>query len=263
MSNTPFDDAFKDLSDLDPEALLLLLGVIAPGERVTIEKVERELRAAKQIADQPYLVSRNEDARIFHIEAQTRWKNNVPPRMLDYAVYLWLAKEGRYRIESYVLLLTPDGLPKHPVTSFNVDAGSLQLTINIHLIPAWRISAAAMLALGREELLPFIPLMDGSKAETAEAAERINHVVNASRRESLALNLITLGSLRYTADEIISLLGRKSMFQEIIKESPGFKYLTEDLVREKSKQAYEQAYEQAYHVCPSFSGASRQTISGD
>lgn len=245
MSNTPYDDAFKDLSDIDPESLLLLLGAIAPGESVTIEKLERELRASKQIADQPYLVRRNTAARILHIEAQSRWKYNVPPRLLDYGVYLWLAKEGRYQIESYVLLLTPDGLPQNPATSFSVDAGSLQLTINFHLIYLWQVSAAAMLALGRGELLPFIPLMDGGEAEVQEAAERINNFANDSRRDVLALNLITLGSLRYTADEIISLLGRKSMFQQIIKESPGFKYLTDDLVQENRKEAREEALQAA------------------
>ncbi|MGH9840607.1 MAG: hypothetical protein ACREEM_17660 [Blastocatellia bacterium] len=245
MSNTPYDDAFKDLSDLDPEALLLLLGVIVPGESVTIEKVERELRAAKQIADQPYLVRRGDDARIIHIEAQSRWKHNVPPRLLDYGVYLWLAKEGRYRIESYVLLLTPDGLPQHPVTNYSVDAGSLQLTINFHLICLWQVSAAFVLALGRDELLPFVPLMDSGQTEVMEAADRINRMAEETRRDTLALNLITLGSLRYTADEIISLLGRKSMFQHIIKETPGFKYLTADLVQENRKEAREEALQAA------------------
>ncbi len=154
---TPYDDAFKDLSEFDPEALLLLLGAITPDEHAIIEPLSRELRAAKQVADQPYLIRSERGERIAHVEAQTRYKGNEPDRLLDYGLYLWLTYQREYPVESYLLILAPDGAPAEIPDTHTVTAGSLVLTTNFHVIRLWELTAQVALDLGREELLPFIP----------------------------------------------------------------------------------------------------------
>jgi hypothetical protein len=83
MGTTPYDDAFKELAERDPAALLLLLGVLQPDEPAQVTVLSRELRAAKQIADQIYLVKTTAGERLIHIEAQTRWEAALPERVLD------------------------------------------------------------------------------------------------------------------------------------------------------------------------------------
>lgn len=161
MSTTPYDDAFKELAERDPAALLLLLGVLRPDEPAQVTVLSRELRAAKQIADQIYLVTSAGITRLIHIEAQTRWEAVMPERVLDYALLIWISYERQYPVESYVLLLTPQRLPEHPPTSLSLTAGSLQVSIHYHLVRLWELSVEAMLALGRDQLLPFAPLMKG------------------------------------------------------------------------------------------------------
>ncbi|NOT61160.1 MAG: hypothetical protein HOP19_13155 [Acidobacteria bacterium] len=147
---TPFDDAFKDLSDFDPEALLLLVGAITPDEHAVIEALPRELRAAKQVADQPYLIRSERGERIAHVEAQTRYYGDEPDRMLDYGLYILLTYKRGYPVDSYLLILTPKGAPNEIPSSHTVTYGSLTLTINIHVIRLWELSAQVALDLGRE-----------------------------------------------------------------------------------------------------------------
>ncbi len=225
-SNTPYDDAFKDLADQNPAALLLLLGAITLEEKAEIEALPRELRAAKRAADQPYLIRSERGARIAHLEAQTRYRGDEPQRLLEYALYLLLSSRWQYPIESYLLVLTPEGAPTEFPTSHTVSLGSLQLTINLHVVLAWQLPAALALQWGVPDLLPFVPLMDGGREALEEAAARVIGLADEHRRDTLALNLLALGSLRYTASEVIALFGRSSMnFVELVKDEPNFREL--------------------------------------
>jgi hypothetical protein len=222
---TLYDDAFKDLSEFDPEALLLLLGAISPDEHATIEPLSRELRAAKQIADQPYLIRSERGERIAHVEAQTRYKGNEPDRLLDYGLYIWLTYQREYPVESYLLILAPDGAPAEIPVTHTVTAGSLVLTINFHVIRLWELSAQVALDLGREELLPFIPLMSGGEKVLEEVAQRVTVLTEDHRRGGLAMSFLGLGTLRYDSHLLLSLIGREPMILELIKDTPGYHVL--------------------------------------
>ena len=68
MTVKPFDQGFKYLGDEDAESLLLLLGVLKPGDKASIEKLPTELSVSTIIADQLYLVTTEyDDPFIVHI----------------------------------------------------------------------------------------------------------------------------------------------------------------------------------------------------
>src|SRR3989442_138427 len=109
MSSKPFDQAFKYLAEEDAESLLILLGLLQPGEVAEIEALPRELNVSTQLPDQPYRVVISGQARIVHVEAQTVYEAAIPERVAEYGARLWM--KYRLPVESYVLLLTERGLP--------------------------------------------------------------------------------------------------------------------------------------------------------
>jgi predicted transposase YdaD len=149
----PYDSAFKDLAEQDPEALLLLLEALPPG--ATVKLLPREVSVQALLPDQPYEITRGEEKQLVHVEAETRYKAEVPTRVADYMVYLWV----RYRlpVSSYVLVLTPSGMPDEVPTSLAIEAGGLRLIVSYRVVRLWEIKAREALALGRESLLPFVP----------------------------------------------------------------------------------------------------------
>lgn len=248
MTTTPYDDAFKSLADRDPAALLLLLGALSPDEPAKIEPLPRELHAGKQIADQMYLVTTASGVRIIHIEAQTRWDKEMPERVLDYELIGWISYDRRYAIESFVLLLTDDRLPADAPTSLTIEAGSLRVTSTFRLVKIWEVPAAEMLALERNQLLPFVPLMQGGTNDLTESVERASQIADPRERDTLLLNLLVLGGLRYNAETMIEVLRRKVMYGipiEQLRESSGYQYLFNDALGVGLEKGREEGREQA------------------
>ncbi len=152
----PYDSAFKDLAEQDPEALLLLPEALPPG--VTVKLLPREVSVQALLPDQPYEITRGEEKRLVQVEAETRYKAEVPTRVADYMVWV------RYRlpVSSYVLVLRPHGMPDEVPTSLAIEAGGLR--VGYRVVRLWEIRAREALALGRESLLPFVPQVVGEKS---------------------------------------------------------------------------------------------------
>ncbi len=238
--NKPYDTAFKDLAEQDAEALLRLLGALPPG--ATVRALPREVSAPALLPDQPYEITAGEDKRIAHLEAQTRYENDVPLRLVGYDVLLW----HRYRlpVDSYVLVFIPDGLPEDVATTVTVEAGGLRITVSFTLVRLWQISAADVLATGRENLLPFIPLMAGGETELAAGAKALGQVQDEVRQRELAFHFLALGGLRYTHDEILELIGRESMIPlETLKESSFYQYILAEGREEGREEGRGEAHE--------------------
>jgi len=228
VSGTPYDDAFKHLAEQDPESLLILVGAFPPNQPVRIKVLSRELRTSKRIVDQAYLVTTGNESRIAHLEAQTRYDAAMPERMLEYALMLWLAHKRRYAVDSFVLLLTREGLPREAPEQVSVKAGSLSVTVRYHLVRLWEIEAQSLLALNRDQLLPFVPLMKGGLKELEASARRVARLADRQQRDILALNLLTLGSLRYNRDTIEDVFRRDNMILELIKDTPYYRYMVDE-----------------------------------
>ena len=110
--NKPYDTAFKHLADQDPEALLRLVGALPAGAIVRI--LPREISAPTLAADQLYEIIGDGLHYIAHIEAQIRWKPDVPNRITTYDAIFWI--NYRLPVRSFVMVLTPGGLPENAPT---------------------------------------------------------------------------------------------------------------------------------------------------
>ncbi|MGH9940303.1 MAG: hypothetical protein ACREAM_29020, partial [Blastocatellia bacterium] len=111
MSKKPFDDAFKDLAEQDAEVLLRLLDAIPPGATVT--PLPREVSVQALLPDQPYEISVAGQKHIARLEAQTYYESDLPHRVADYDVRLWL--KYRLPVYTYVLVFVPTGMPFVPL----------------------------------------------------------------------------------------------------------------------------------------------------
>jgi hypothetical protein len=124
--NKPYDTAFKELAEQDPETLLRLVGALPEGATVT--PLPREVTAPALFTDQPYLVTTEGERQVAHVEAQTYYDHGVPARNARYGAILWV-------------------------------------NTNLPVIKLWEIDAREALAWKRENLLPFVPLMKGGRDE--------------------------------------------------------------------------------------------------
>jgi predicted transposase YdaD len=241
MSNKPFDQAFKYLAEQDAESLLILLGHLRPGQEAEIEALPRELNVSTQLPDQPYRVVVKGEPRIVHVEAQTVYETSIPERMAEYGARLWM--KYRLAVDSYVLLLTERGLPKAETEQLGrgeIVAGGVRIESRYKLIKLWESSAKEVMALGRANLLPFIPLMRGGKQELAEAARQLAEMEDARQGQDLRLHFIVLGGLRYNVEEILEAVGRGGMIPwEQLKESSVYQHI----LKEGKKEGLEEGIE--------------------
>jgi predicted transposase YdaD len=235
MSTKPYDQAFKYLAEQDAEALLLLLGDLQPGQPAQITLLPREISVAAQLPDQPYEVVTAEGRRLVHVEAQTAYDHNLPDRMMDYGLRLWL--KYRLPLTSYALLLTPRGVPKNLRVSRRVVAGDLRIDLHCRVVRLWRVSAQTALAWQRASLLPFVPLMRGGREALEPGAQRLREVADERQRRELGLHFLLLGGLRYDKIELLDLIGRESMIPlEQLKESSIYQYIKGEGFKEGIQQ---------------------------
>jgi hypothetical protein len=86
-----------------------------------------------------------------------------------------------------------------------------------------------MLAMNRESMIPFIPLMRGGAMELEDGAGRLAMVADQQRHQELGLHFVMLGGLRYIVDDLLDLVGRRGMIPlEQLKESSFYKYIIEE-----------------------------------
>lgn len=244
--NKPYDTAFKDLAEQDPEALLRLIGALPEG--ATIRPLPREMTAPALFTDQPYEVTHGAEKFVAHVEAQTYYEDDVPSRTVKYDAILWI--NTGLPVRSYILVLSPHKMPANAPTEITVDAGGLVLTVRFHLVKLWELDAQQALAMNSESLLPFIPLMNGSRPlmngsrnDAIQSTRGISKVVDELRRRELALHFYMLGSLRYPAADVLEMIERYGMVPlHKLKESPGYQNILGEGIEigiEKGRQVME------------------------
>jgi predicted transposase YdaD len=239
MSRKPFDDAFKDLAEQDAAALLALIGALPPGATVT--PLPREVSVQALLPDQPYEISVEGRKHVVHFEAQTYYDRELPYRIVDYDVRLWL--KYRLPVYSYVLVFVSDGMPPAVSDALAVDAGWLSVSARYKVVGLWQLSAAA-LALGSESLLPFVPLMRGGEEELRRSAEALQAVTDEVRRRELALHFVMVGSLRYAREDLFDILEEVKMLpipHDLIRRSEMYQYILEEGRQEGRQEAEQEA----------------------
>jgi hypothetical protein len=243
-SKKPYDDAFKDMAEHASRALLELIGALPPGARI-MELLPREVSAQALLPDQPYKIEFAGEARVAHLEAERRYKAEILPRVVGYQTRLWL--DHRLPVYTYILILAPEGMPPEPRTQLTIEAGWLSVTARCEFIRLWELSAKAALALGDENLLPMIPLMNGGEEELRQGVQALRQVADQDRRQQLSANFAALGSLRYRKSALLELLlggGTMLITPEILRETPLFQELLEEMRDEVTDQARRQVYAQ-------------------
>ncbi len=224
MNTKPYDQAFKFLAEQDPEALLLMLGAIEPGEQVTIELLPREISLPALLPDQPYLVRSAQGERVVHVEAWTRWEAGIADRMAEYGPLHWF--KFRLPIDSYVILLTRKNLPRLLPQSGLIEAGGVRMETRFHLICLWLLSAQEALTAERPAVLPFVPLMEGEWPEFEAAAAKLLNIPEEWTRRETALHMAMLAGLRYNRVEVFELIERKSMIPlQQLRDSSVYQYI--------------------------------------
>ncbi len=238
MSKKPYDDAFKDLAEQDAISLLRLLDALPPNATVT--PLPREISVQALLPDQPYEVNVAGQRQITHIEAQTRYPEDMPQREADYSIRMWL--KYRLPIYTYVLVFLPAGMPQEVPTSITIEAGDVSLTVRFKVIGLWEIPTAKALALKSESLLPFIPLMKGGAEELGQGLQALGQVEDEVRRRELALHFVMLGGLRYKRIDLLEMLGRMNMVlpMEVLKESEMYKLIIEEGLEQGLEQGREE-----------------------
>src|SRR5437868_3639298 len=162
MTVKPFDQGFKYIGDEDAESLLLLLGVLKPGDKASIEKLPTELSVSTIIADQLYLVTTEQNDRfIVHIEAQTRWTDEIFERLPNYGARAWM--KHKLPIYCYVLVLLKKGMSRTLPRYAMVKAGDVEIKVRLNVVKLWEYPATRAIKMRRESLLPFVPLMKGGE----------------------------------------------------------------------------------------------------
>lgn len=238
--NKPYDTAFKDLAEQDPEALLRLIGALPEG--ATIRPLPREVTAPALFTDQPYEVKTARGSFVAHVEAQTYFEDDVPSRTVKYDAILWV--NTGLPVRSYILVLSPRGMPADAPTEIIIDADWLTLTARFHLVRLWEFDARQALAMNSESLLPFIPLMKGAREDAIQSLRTMGQVADEVRRRELAVHFLFLGSLRYSAEEILDMIERYGMVPlDKLKESPGYQFVLSQGMEEgmeKGRQAMEE-----------------------
>ncbi|MBI3654355.1 MAG: hypothetical protein HY231_25285 [Acidobacteria bacterium] len=235
MSTKPYDQAFKYFAEQDAESLLILLGYLKPGEAAEIEPLPLELSVSTLLTDQAYLVKRGSKQFIVHPEAQIAWKDDLLERMPDYDARLWM----KYRLPIYsnVLLLTRKGLPKPVPHAGIIHAGSLKIESSFRVTKIWESSAQQYLAMKRDGILPFIPLMRGSYEDLEASVKLLRAVKDKQKQRDLGVHFLMLGGLRYNRADLLEMILEKGMIPlKEFKES-SFYQMVLDEGREEGREA--------------------------
>jgi predicted transposase YdaD len=122
-------------------------------------------------------------------------------------------------------------MPPRAPSRLTIKVGHLTVTARCEIIRLWKVSAKKALALGDENLLPLIPLMDGGSEELRKSAQALRNIPNQVRQRELSLHFVMLGSLRYQKPDMIDLLlGGTAMIysRQVLRETPFYQEILEE-----------------------------------
>jgi hypothetical protein len=169
--------------------------------------------------------------------------------MAEYAMRLWI-KYG-LPVDSYLLLLTPRKVPTPIPNLIHIQAGSLDVKLQYHVLPLWKVSARKMLQTGNPFWLPFLPLMKDSSAVMEQGARRLAEVADQKRKSELSLHFVALSGLRYNPAEVLELIRSTDMITwDQLKESSIIQYVAKEVAEEmvEKKIARRMAKERAKNL---------------
>jgi predicted transposase/invertase (TIGR01784 family) len=224
--NKPYDRLFKDLADEDPRGFLHLLGIVSRSDTgVEVEIAPRDVAPPVLQVDHLYRLRSSNREWLVHFEFQTRYRNDVPERMVRYAASLYLAHG--LPVECVLVLLAERFAPSHVPESHAIRTNNFSMTLNYRVVRLWEIDGVEALALGSTRFLALMPLLRTSEKQLTQAVERI---AREPDRDDRAAELILVAGLRYDGNERVHLLEASMRFifsEEIMKDSSYYQELVE------------------------------------
>lgn len=235
-----YDRTFKLLTDESPRAALALFAGIPLSTNLDVEILDRELNLTALRVDNLYRCRDGKSEFLVHLEAVARYKRTVLERQLDYAQAI--AAKYNLPCRSYLVLLAGRGVPRSLPVSINRSRGDLRLRLRLRVVRLWEIPAETILSLNSDHLLPWTPLLDASRAQINEAADRLR----ASRRDDLSSRLVLLGGLRYGSREaFLQRLNDMVISEEVLQYSSTYRWIKEHGLKEGLKEGRQEGLREA------------------
>ncbi len=193
------------------------------GVEAQVRALEREVAAPALEVDHVYHVQTAAEEWLEHYEVQTRYKSDVPERLVRYGVTL--ALRNRLPVRTTLVLLAQRYAPRRVRTTGQVKMGCVEMISRYRVVRAWKLEAAMVLRLGRPSLLPWVALMRGASGALRPAAQEIVRLGS----HKLAEELVVLGGLRYDKKELAAMLGRLSamLTEEMLQDSSYYQMILE------------------------------------
>ena len=139
----PYDRLFKTLAEDDPRGLLHLFGSVPLEVEAEVRAVEREVAAPALEVDHVYHVQTAKEEWLEHYEVQTRYKSDVPERLVWYGVTLTL--RSRLPVRTTLVLLAERYAPRRVRATGQVKMGCLEMISRYRVVRVWRLEAAMVL----------------------------------------------------------------------------------------------------------------------
>jgi hypothetical protein len=192
--------------------------------------ISSELPPAHRLADLVWKV-RTRDGHVFllHIELQVKDDKKIGARVLDYALRLWM-RDG-IPVYSVVIYLRQIETPTDSSFGWNA-LGSERLSFQFDVIRLWEKPKELILGTPHYELWPLAALMgEGSVDEMVAVAKHIGTApLPGKNREGLIRDLSLLAGIRLPKLNLLELLRRQGVLDEILEES-SLKEVFEDYLR--------------------------------
>ena len=210
---SPFDIQSKLLMEDDPRVVLYALAGLPMDEPAEVEQVDREVTIGTKRIDHAYKVTRKGQTVIEHFESTTNFSHVKFDDIYERSILL----DVKYRlpVHTRIVLMTARSMPADPPRQHIVKRGTNVRIHAVELVCIWKLPGKLALELNRPALLTWVPLMDSTAEEQAEAARRVY------KDRELMTRFAVLFELRYRKREYFERLDRMNSFltQEIMRES--------------------------------------------
>lgn len=219
-----YDVATKVIVEHSKEEMLRWFLRLEPEYVELIEELPQETVSLRR-SDYPLWVrTKDSKEQIVVLEFQTRWKWDVPLRLLEYVVRFKL--KYRLPVIGVVILFTK----REGLEELYEDES---VSFRYNLVKVWELKAKEVLQKGELWLYPFVPLMESDEKDIFNAEEKIYSSNLETRDKADLLTALSIFS-GFKGEEIVrSLLKRR---RDIMIESPAYDIIKEEGLQQGLKQ---------------------------
>jgi predicted transposase YdaD len=178
---------------------------------------------------------------ILLVEFQSVNDKEMGDRLLDYSARI--KKKYARPVLACVIFLRKDGIVPEPPLIWELFDGKNILTFNYVCIKLWELNPEVLLAFNQPSLLPLTLLTKGGAHRTM--VERVFEGLLEHGLKDLLPASNLLAGLVLDKNDLEWLQRRFQQMNDILKQSPAYRWMTDDAREEGLKEGLEQGREQA------------------